>query len=90
MIFILAWILNFLIKIQSFHSLQSGADNMEKQDQLTELLNSYSANGLPSLDSIVHVGVESYREDTFFMEDHWTQIVDDAEVIFDSAIPRPS
>ena len=44
------------------------------------MLNSYSTNGLPSLDSIVHVGVESYSEDTFHMEKHWSEIVDNAEV----------
>ena len=58
---------------------QSG-ESSEKQDQLTELLNSYSTNELPSLDSIVHVGVESYNEDTFHMEKHWSDIVDNAEV----------
>ncbi len=46
-----------------------------------ELLNSYSMNGLPSLDeSIVHVGVESLSDETFFMEKHWSEIVENAEV----------
>ncbi len=59
--------------------LQSG-ESSDKQDQLTELLNSYSSNGLPSLDSIVNVGVESYSEDAFHVEKHWSEIVANAEV----------
>lgn len=54
----------------------------EKQDQLNELLNNYSTNGIPHMPEFLTLGREtqSEKEDLFEMEPHWSSIVENASV----------
>ncbi|XP_076085275.1 uncharacterized protein LOC143056082 isoform X3 [Mytilus galloprovincialis] len=58
----------------------STSKDREKQDQLNELLNNYSTNGIPHMPEFLTLGREtqSEKEDLFEMEPHWSSIVENA------------
>ncbi|XP_052081705.1 uncharacterized protein LOC127719536 isoform X2 [Mytilus californianus] len=58
----------------------STSKDREKQDQLNELLNNYSTNGIPHMPELLTLGREtqSEKEDMFEMEPHWSSIVENA------------
>ncbi|XP_063409982.1 pleckstrin homology domain-containing family G member 5-like isoform X3 [Mytilus trossulus] len=58
----------------------STSKDREKQDQLNELLNNYSTNGIPHMPELLTLGREtqSEKEDLFEMEPHWSSIVENA------------
>ncbi|CAC5372385.1 PLEKHG5 [Mytilus coruscus] len=58
----------------------STSKDREKQDQLNELLNNYSTNGIPHMPELLTLGREtqSEKEDIFEMEPHWSSIVENA------------
>lgn len=47
----------------------------DKMDQLTELLNTYSAHGLPPLPDWITRGRLHYDSNTLYLERHWSDIV---------------
>ncbi|XP_053378872.1 pleckstrin homology domain-containing family G member 5-like isoform X3 [Mercenaria mercenaria] len=51
----------------------------EKQDQLNELLNNYSSNGLPPFPSLVHFGHSQFDEAVFGIDADWRAIVDNSQ-----------
>ena len=50
----------------------------EKQDQLNELLNTYSANGIPPMPDLLTLGQPESSETVFKIEPHWSSIVENA------------
>ena len=52
----------------------------EKQDQLNELLNTYSANGIPPMPDLLTLGQPESSETVFTIESHWSSIVENASV----------
>jgi hypothetical protein len=52
----------------------------EKQDQLNELLNTYSANGIPPMPDLLTLGQPESNETVFKIEPHWSSIVENASV----------
>ena len=57
----------------------------EKLDQLNELLNAYSLQGLPPPPSLIQIGQPHLDEKTFQVESDWRLIVDNSEVIIHHA-----
>ncbi|KAL3862736.1 hypothetical protein ACJMK2_008689 [Sinanodonta woodiana] len=53
----------------------------EKQDQLSEILNGYSINGLPSPPSLLQIGQPRFNEEVFNIEPHWSSLVDNASAL---------
>ncbi|CAL1548551.1 unnamed protein product [Lymnaea stagnalis] len=51
----------------------------ERQDQLTEILNRYSANGLPALPDLLNILRPQFKEEIFTMELSWHLLVDGDE-----------
>ncbi|KAJ8319961.1 hypothetical protein KUTeg_001548 [Tegillarca granosa] len=56
-------------------SIESG--DREKQEQLSEILNNYSSNGLPPCPE----NWPSYNDEIFEIEPHWSSIVDNASTL---------
>ncbi|KAL5013543.1 hypothetical protein ScPMuIL_007813 [Solemya velum] len=50
----------------------------EKQEQLSELLNTYSANGIPPMPKLLTLGRPEFDNSLFELEPHWSSIVDNA------------
>ena len=56
----------------------STSKDREKQDQLNELLNTYSANGIPPMPDLLTLGQPESSETVFKIEPHWSSIVENA------------
>lgn len=56
----------------------STSKDREKQDQLNELLNTYSANGIPPMPDLLTLGQPESSEAVFDIEPHWSSIVENA------------
>ena len=52
----------------------------EKQEQLSDLLNNYSLNGLPVMPDLLNIGAKQYEDWQFQLEAHWQDIVEDHQV----------
>ncbi|XP_060561029.1 pleckstrin homology domain-containing family G member 5-like [Ruditapes philippinarum] len=51
----------------------------EKQDQLNELLNNYSSNGLPPFPSLVQFEHSQFDDSVFSIDADWRSIVDNSQ-----------
>ncbi|KAK3104745.1 hypothetical protein FSP39_009161 [Pinctada imbricata] len=63
------------------HLLQKSIKDKEKHEQLSELLNSYSSNGLPPMPDLLNIGRRQVDEALFNIEPHWSSIVDNASTL---------
>ena len=52
----------------------------EKQEQLSDILNSYSTSGLPPFPELMKIGQPATDEQTFVIENDWREIVHNSQV----------
>uniref|UniRef100_A0A2C9LFF6 DH domain-containing protein n=1 Tax=Biomphalaria glabrata TaxID=6526 RepID=A0A2C9LFF6_BIOGL len=75
--------LSFYISVMSFsHSILMFvfiSKDRERQDQLTEILNRFSTNGLPPLPDLLTLDRPHFDESMFIMELNWRLLVDGDE-----------
>lgn len=52
----------------------------EKHDQLSDILNNYSSNGIPDMPNLLKLGRPTIQENLFEIEPHWSSVVENASV----------
>nr|XP_022337376.1 pleckstrin homology domain-containing family G member 5-like isoform X6 [Crassostrea virginica] len=59
----------------------AGSKDREKQDQLSEILNNYSSNGIPPMPDLLNIGRPCIHDNLFEIEPHWSSVVDNASML---------
>ncbi|XP_056017709.1 pleckstrin homology domain-containing family G member 5-like isoform X4 [Ostrea edulis] len=59
----------------------AGSKDREKHDQLSEILNNYSSNGIPPMPDLLNIGRPCIRDNLFEIEPHWSSVVDNASML---------
>ncbi|XP_061162670.1 pleckstrin homology domain-containing family G member 5-like isoform X2 [Saccostrea echinata] len=59
----------------------AGSKDREKHEQLSEILNKYSSNGIPAMPDLLNIGRPCIQENLFEIEPHWSSVVDNASML---------
>ncbi|XP_052718753.1 pleckstrin homology domain-containing family G member 5-like isoform X6 [Crassostrea angulata] len=59
----------------------AGSKDREKHDQLSDILNNYSSNGIPDMPNLLKLGRPTIQENLFEIEPHWSSVVENASML---------
>lgn len=59
----------------------AGSKDREKHDQLSDILNNYSSNGIPDMPTLLKLGRPTIQENLFEIEPHWSSVVENASML---------